>query len=223
MAQIGTDIAYATELLKKGEIVAIPTETVYGLAADGRSRMAIKKIYKAKNRPLTNPLILHFGSMESIVPYVSDLPEKLKKLAKQFWPGPLTLLLPKSERVISVVNAGLPHVAVRIPDHPLTLDLIQRIGFPLAAPSANPFGYISPTSARQVHDQLGDQLGYILDGGNCKKGLESTIVGIRDNQLIIYRLGAITAEAISLYSGELIQIESKATQAPTSPGQLPYH
>jgi len=175
---IGTEFKKAIELLKNGELVAIPTETVYGLAANGTNERAIIKIYEAKGRPKTNPLILHFPNSEAILPYVLDFPEELKKLADVFWPGPLTLLLKKSELVPDIITAGQDRVAVRVPAHSVTLELLNNLSFPLAAPSANSYGKISPTKTEHVFNQLNGKIPYILEGGQCNKGLESTIVGM---------------------------------------------
>ena len=192
-----SDITRAKAYLEQGALVAIPTETVYGLAANGTSKTAIQSIYTAKGRPSNNPLILHFPNLEKIRPFVDGITEDVKLLANAFWPGPLTLLLPKSDMVLDIVTAGLPRVAVRVPNHPKTLALLEQLDFPLAAPSANPSGYISPTQASHVEQQLGDKIAMVLDGGACKKGLESTILGWdAQGQPTIYRKGVITAEAI---------------------------
>ncbi|MFT6149838.1 MAG: L-threonylcarbamoyladenylate synthase, partial [Saprospiraceae bacterium] len=179
MATIGQDIKEAAELLKNGKVVAIPTETVYGLAANALNDAAVKLIFTTKERPMTNPLIIHLPSLEAVQIYVTELPLLAKKLAAVFCPGPLTMVLPKKPIVPDTVTANLPNVAVRIPNHPLTLELLRMLDFPLAAPSANPFGYISPTTAQHVENQLGKKIPYILDGGLCQKGLESTIVSFQ--------------------------------------------
>src|SRR5688572_3075740 len=147
MAAIGKDILKAAEILKAGRLVAIPTETVYGLAANALDPAAVAKVFKAKNRPVFDPLIIHTHSIEKVREYVTEIPVPLEKLAKHMWPGPLTLLLPKRKIVPDLVTSGLFNVAVRIPDHPLTLELLKKLDLPLAAPSANPFGYVSPTKA----------------------------------------------------------------------------
>ena len=191
MAEIGKDIEKSAALLASGELVAIPTETVYGLAGNALDEKAVVQIFKSKNRPRFDPLIVHVAGIDQVYNYVESIPEELKALAEAFWPGPLTLLLTKKSIIPDLVTSGLGKVGVRVPNHALTLSLLERLDFPLAAPSANPFGYISPTSASHVQDHLGDKLAYILDGGHCEVGLESTIVGMEEGQVIIYRLGVI--------------------------------
>jgi len=216
------DIVRAKEYLDQGALVAIPTETVYGLAANGTSKMAIQKIYKAKGRPSSNPLILHFPNLAAMQPYVGKMTEEVRLLANAFWPGPLTLLLPKSDLVLDTVTAGLPRVAVRVPNHPKTLELLRQLDFPLAAPSANPSGYISPTKASHVKQQLGNKIAMVLDGGECTRGLESTILGWDETgHPTIYRKGVITAEAIENVLHKLPQNHiSKTLEAP---GMLSLH
>jgi L-threonylcarbamoyladenylate synthase len=172
VAEIGKNIDFVADLLLKGKLVAIPTETVYGLAANALNEKAVLSIFEAKQRPFFDPLIIHLADIESVCEYAELKDERLKKLAKTFWPGPLTLLLPKKDNVPDIVTSGLERVAVRIPNHTLTLELLKKINIPLAAPSANPFGYVSPTEPDHVNDQLGDKIDYILDGGICNIGLE---------------------------------------------------
>ena len=155
---IGTDVGYAEQLLKEGRLVAIPTETVYGLAGNALNTGVIASIFEVKNRPSFDPLIVHFSSLKAARPYIAALPEPARQLAHLYTPGPLTLLLKKSNRIPDMVTAGSPWVAIRIPAHPLTHQLLANLPFPLAAPSANPFGYISPTTARHVEAQLGQKL-----------------------------------------------------------------
>ncbi|MCS6796546.1 MAG: L-threonylcarbamoyladenylate synthase, partial [Raineya sp.] len=200
---ISTDIDLAEKLLRNNQLVAIPTETVYGLAGNAFSEEAVAQIFAVKNRPTFDPLIVHSDSLEKIKNFVSDFPEKAMILAQKFWAGSLTLLLPKKSIIPDLVTAGLPTVAVRIPKHPLTLQLLQRLDFPLAAPSANPFGYISPTTAHHVAEQLGEKIPLILDGGICSVGVESTIVGFEGDKAIIYRLGGISVESIQETIGEV--------------------
>lgn len=226
MAQTGTDIIQAMQHLQADGLVAIPTETVYGLAANAFSAAAVAKIFVAKNRPSFNPLITHTHDIEKVKSYVKEMPELAIQLAEAFWPGPLTLLLPKKDIIPDIVTAGSDAVAVRIPNHPLTLELLEKLDFPLAAPSANPFGYISPTQASHVEEQLGDRIDYILDGGACTVGIESTIVGFEEKQLVIYRLGGASLEAIEEIVGKAnirmhAQIEDNLN--PQAPGMLKSH
>jgi L-threonylcarbamoyladenylate synthase len=222
VALIGKDIVKAAELLKAGNLVAIPTETVYGLAANALDELAVAKVFEAKNRPHFDPLIIHTFSLEKAQEYVSEIPEALKKLAEKFWPGPLTLLLPKRNVIPDLVTAGLDSVAVRVPSHPLTLSLLQHLERPLAAPSANPFGYISPTSPEHVDKQLGDKLEYILDGGTCEVGLESTIVGMEEGKICVYRLGGLSLEEIEKVVGN-VELKLNESSDPKAPGQLKSH
>lgn len=196
MTYIGKDIETAVALLENNKVIAIPTETVYGLAGNALNPCVVNKIYEIKKRPLTNPLIIHLHDTIHINKYVKNIPAIAKKLAEHFWPGALTLLLPKNHLIPDIVTAGLPHVAIRIPSHPTTIKLLRQLDFPLAAPSANPFGYISPTTAEHVKKQLFGKIFYILDGGPCTLGLESTIVGFDNDTPVIYRVGSISPEAI---------------------------
>lgn len=222
MAVIGQDISQAKRDLNAGELVAIPTETVYGLAGNALNPVAVASIFEAKNRPSFDPLIIHVSTLMEVENYVIDIPAPLRKLAEQFWPGPLTLLLPRNTSIPDIVTSGLDRVAVRIPDHPLTLELLTQLDFPLAAPSANPFGYISPTSPEHVDAQLGEMISYILDGGKCKVGLESTIVGIEGEEIVIYRLGGLEISEIENVVGQ-IKVKSHSTSNPQAPGLLDSH
>lgn len=222
MAKIGIDILQAKVILEHGELVGIPTETVYGLAGNALNPDAVAKIFSVKNRPSFDPLILHTSGIEKISQFTEAVPNPLQTLANTFWPGPLTLLLPKKAIVPDLVTSGLDTVAVRVPDHSLTLELLSILDFPLAAPSANPFGYISPTTALHVNDQLGDKIQYILDGGNCKVGLESTIVGMENGRVTIYRLGGLDVEDIEKLVGK-VDVKSHSTSNPRSPGMLKSH
>lgn len=219
---IGTDIALAKTLLQAGELVAIPTETVYGLAANALNADAVLKIFLAKNRPAFDPLIVHAGSIAQIATLVTHMPETARYLAEQFMPGPLTLLLPKKNLVPDLVTSGLPHVAVRIPNHPLTLQLLRSLNFPLAAPSANPFGYVSPTTAQHVQDQLGGKIPYILDGGPCSVGIESTIIGFDTTPPTVYRMGGISIEQIEAAIGKVL-VQTYSSSNPRTAGMLKSH
>ncbi|MCB0492266.1 MAG: threonylcarbamoyl-AMP synthase [Cyclobacteriaceae bacterium] len=221
MAIIGNDISQAKKLLLEGELVAIPTETVYGLAANALNPEAVTKIFVAKERPSFDPLIVHVASIDQAQEFVTALPDKAIQLAQHFWPGPLTLVLPKQSVIPDIVTSGLTTVGIRCPDHDLTRQLLNELPFPLAAPSANPFGYVSPTTAEHVNNQLGHQIKYILDGGPCRIGLESTIVGFENDKAIIYRRGGISEEEISNIIGE---VNHQLTSSnPVAPGQLDSH
>ncbi len=222
MAEVGTNIQKASAYLKEGLLVAIPTETVYGLAGNALDVKSVGTIFETKNRPSFDPLILHVASLEQVNQFVTAFPEKLKRLAEAFWPGPLTVLLPRKASVPDLVTSGLDRVAVRVPNHPLTLELLAQLDFPLAAPSANPFGYISPTQAAHVAAQLGTQIPYILDGGACAVGLESTIVGMEEEQVMIYRLGGLDISEIESLVGP-VTVQVNSTSNPNAPGQLVSH
>lgn len=218
----GTDIQEAVARLKAGDLVAIPTETVYGLAANALNPDAVLGIFKAKNRPAFNPLIIHVASMERAWEYVTDVPAAALKLAAAYWPGPLTLLLPKRVIVPDLVTAGSPLVAVRVPAHPLTRAVLEQLDFPVAAPSANPFGYISPTDAIHVQQQLGDKVSYILDGGTADVGVESTIIGFTAaGEPVLRRQGGLSQEAIESLIGPVQFLTH--SESPESPGMLKSH
>jgi L-threonylcarbamoyladenylate synthase len=221
MAEIGKDIIRAKQLLQEGQLVAIPTETVYGLAANALNEKAVLEIFKAKNRPHFDPLIVHVAGIAQAETLATSFPDNAKALAQKFWPGPLTLLLPKKEIVPDLVTSGLDTVGLRCPDHTLTLELLKSLPFPLAAPSANPFGYVSPTTAQHVNEQLGDKVAYILDGGECRVGIESTIIGF-ENTPTVYRLGGLALEILEPITGPLhVQLHSSSN--PHAPGQLQSH
>ena len=222
MHQVGKDIQLAREFLEKGELVAIPTETVYGLAGNAINPDAVAKIFSVKNRPYFDPLIVHVASLEQAQNLVTEFPEPALHLAQAFWPGPLTLLLRKKNIIPDLVTAGLDTVALRIPRHELTLSLLDILPFPLAAPSANPFGYISPTCVSHVEEQLGKKIPYILEGGPCHIGLESTIIGFEGNKPLVYRLGGISLEEIEGHCGPVKMVNSTGEKA-SSPGQLTSH
>jgi L-threonylcarbamoyladenylate synthase len=218
---IGTDSTNAADLLKAGEIVGIPTETVYGLAANALSGDAVIKIFEAKNRPFFDPLIVHCKNIDDIDEYVTRIPKWAEMLAGVFSPGPITFLLPKRESIPDIVTSGLERVGIRIPSHPMLHDLLSQLDFPLAAPSANPFGYISPTTAQHVYDQLAGKIPYILDGGQATVGVESTIVGEEDSKVIIYRLGGVSVEQIEEVVGKT-QLRVSSSM-PAAPGSLDSH
>jgi L-threonylcarbamoyladenylate synthase len=223
VTQIGTDINLAAKLLKAGHPVAIPTETVYGLAANALNADAVLKIFKAKNRPYFNPLIIHLPDWESVRKYVSEIPADAEHLAQKFSPGPITFLLPKMETIFDLVTAGSQKVAVRLPAHPLTRALLAQLDFPLAAPSANPFGYVSPTTAQHVFEGLDGKIPYILDGGPCQIGLESTIVDFENQQVIVRRQGGVAVEEIEKILGKKVLVQTGVEEHPVAPGQLKSH
>jgi L-threonylcarbamoyladenylate synthase len=221
---IGTDLNRAASFLNKGEVIGIPTETVYGLAANAFNEEAVLKIFKVKNRPTFNPLIVHTSHLDRIHDLVQEIPDEARIIANQFWPGPLTLLLKKKPSVSDLVTAGSPFVALRIPNHPLTLSLLNELDFPLAAPSATPSGYVSPTSAIHVFEQLKGKIPFILDGGSCPVGLESTILGWNDqNEPILYRHGGLSVEQIEAVLNRPIRQLTAVSEDPDTPGQLKSH
>jgi L-threonylcarbamoyladenylate synthase len=222
MSIISKDISKAVTLLNTEEVVAIPTETVYGLAGNIYSEKAIKSIFETKQRPFFNPLIVHIPSLDEMENIVEYIPEKAKLLADAFWPGPMTLVLKKKASIPDLITAGKDTVAVRIPNHALTLELLNQLDFPLAAPSANPFNRISPTKAEHVEAYFKDQINMVLDGGACEKGIESTIIGFDNDEPVIYRLGSTSIEAIESVVGS-ITIQNKKEKSPDAPGMLARH
>lgn len=222
-AIIGTDTQEAARLLSSGELVAIPTETVYGLAGNALNPEAVAKIFAAKQRPSFDPLIVHLADIDRLSTYAKNVVPEAIRLAEHGWPGPLTLVFPRRDIIPDLVTSGLDTVAVRVPRHPLTRALLQRLDFPLAAPSANPFGYISPTSAAHVDRQLGGKIGYILDGGECKIGLESTIVSFAGEGPEILRKGGMELDAIYEILGRRIPVRTHGSSRPDAPGMLAKH
>ncbi len=215
-------INHALHILERDELVAIPTETVYGLAANAYSDKAIEKIFKLKNRPQTNPLIVHINSLSQIDDIAKNIPKKARLLAKEFWPGPLTLVLEKQDGISSLLTANLNTVGVRVPDHPLTTQLLGLSDFPLVAPSANRSNHISPTLPSHIKTSFGDSTPFILDGGPCDRGVESTIVGFEGGNVVIYRHGAITKEMIGSFLKSTIY-EQTQSKKPKSPGMFSKH
>ena len=222
MTLVSKDISKAIDILQRGELVSIPTETVYGLAGNIFSESAIKKIFEMKKRPMFNPLIVHLASLDQLNEIVRHIPEKAKLLAEAFWPGPLTLILSKQKHIPDLVTAGKDTVGVRIPRHPITLELLRQLKFPLAAPSANPFGNISPTSSTHVKNYFDGVLEMVLEGGECQSGIESTIVGFQKEEPVVYRLGSTSLEAIENIVGK-VSIQNKKETAPNAPGMLSRH
>lgn len=216
-------VTTAAEILRAGGLVALPTETVYGLAADATQGQAVARIFEAKGRPSFNPLIVHVGGPD----WVSDLAradERFARLAQAFWPGPLTFVLARRERcpVSDLVTAGLPSLALRMPAHPLAQEILNAVQRPLAAPSANRSGTVSPTEAAHVAASLGDAVDLIVDGGPCRVGIESTVLDLTGRAAAILRPGAVTADQIAAIVGPVISADSDST-APKSPGQLAAH
>ncbi|MFM6943859.1 MAG: L-threonylcarbamoyladenylate synthase [Bacteroidota bacterium] len=221
--KIGTELEPAIHFLSANEVVAIPTETVYGLAANALSENAVLKIFEAKNRPHFNPLIVHIKDWKEASNYAETIPALLSTLAEKFCPGPITFLVPKKDCIPDLVTAGSPYVALRVPNHPLCLSLLQLLPFPLAAPSANPFGYVSPVTAAHVLQGLDGKIPYILDGGTCTIGLESTIVSVDQHKVVVHRVGGISVEAIAACINDSVEIQTHNEQAPTTAGQLKSH
>jgi len=203
-------------------VVPASTETVYGLAADGLNPLALARIFEVKQRPLFDPLILHFADAEGAFLLAERVPEMARQLAAQFWPGPLTLVLPKKEIVPDLATSGLPNVALRVPAHPVAQALLRAFGGPLAAPSANRFGRISPTDAMAVHLELGEAVPLILDGGACAVGLESTVIDLSGELPLLLRAGGIPLEEIEAITGPL-QRATPVDDHPLAPGQLKHH
>ncbi|WP_354330057.1 L-threonylcarbamoyladenylate synthase [Pedobacter sp. CG_S7] len=206
----------------KNKLIAIPTETVYGLAGNAFSETAIKKIFALKKRPEYNPFIVHIKSFTYLNEIAKDIPPDALKLAEYFWPGPLTLVLKKRDCIPDSVTAGSDTVAVRVPNHLLTLELLAQLDFPLVAPSANPFGSISPTSAQHVQNYFNTEIEVIMDGGCCERGIESTIIGFEDNQPILYRHGALSIEEIEKVIGP-VALQTNSESKPNAPGMLSRH
>jgi len=220
--QIRDQIKSAAAIIRGGGLVAFPTETVYGLGADGLNPVAVAKIFEVKNRPTFNPLILHIENKDRLYTVCEIPSEKVNDLIEEFWPGPLTLVLPKKPNVPEIVTGGLNTVAVRMPDNLIALELIKESGTPIAAPSANLFGQLSPTRAGHVQKQFGDKIDMILDGGKCSVGIESTILLIEQEEITLLRPGGIPLESIREVIGE-IKLYPKKSDRPNAPGQLAFH
>lgn len=209
--------------MKQNEVIGIPTETVYGLAGNALNEDAVVKIFSVKERPSFDPLIVHVAGLEQAKSLVVEWPDWADALARKYWPGPLTLLLKKKPLISDLVTSGSERVGLRVPNHPLCLSLIKSLDFPLAAPSANPFGYVSPTQALHVMQQLGGKIPYILDGGSCNVGLESSIVGEDENgHLVLYRPGGISPQELALVCKQELKIVSSSSR-PDAPGMLLQH
>ena len=217
-------IRAGADILREGALVVLPTETVYGLGADATNPAAVEKIFTAKKRPFYDPLIVHVSDTKQMLPLVTEFPEKAKALTTRFWPGPLTIVLPKSPLVPAIVTAGSPSVAIRMPSNPLALELIRLSGRPIAAPSANLFGCTSPTTARHVQQQLGGTYDAIIDGGACIVGIESTVISFLGETPRILRPGGIDQQAIEACIGKVLSDrQDNPEDSTTSPGMLPSH
>jgi len=213
----------AAALIRDGKVVAIPTETVYGMAANALDEQAVQQVFAIKQRPSLDPLIVHLADPEGLDRVAAEVPAAAKTLAAAFWPGPLTLVLPKKRCIPDLVTSGLDTVAVRVPVHPLARRIIREAGCPVAAPSANRFSTISPTSARHVHAQFGDTLAGIVDGGPCAVGVESTILGFWENRVWLLRPGGIPLEAIEACIGPVEHYRQTGPTDIRAPGSLPRH
>jgi L-threonylcarbamoyladenylate synthase len=213
----------AAGALRAGKLVALPTETVYGLGGNAFDPRAVAQIFAVKERPTFDPLIVHVASVAQVPMVAAEFPPLARRLAENFWPGPLTLVLPKTEKVPALVTSGLPTVAVRIPDHPLMQRVLELAEVPIAAPSANRFGRLSPTCVEHVLDQLGERIDLVLDGGPCRIGVESTILQIQGDSAVQLRPGGISIESLSEVIGPVKLPERSSTPYPMVPGQLPSH
>lgn len=223
MTELTHDLKTVEKALRNGLAVGIPTETVYGLAANALHTEAVESIFRIKGRPTSNPLILHFYNRTQAYPFITEFHQELVLLENAFSPGPITFLVPKSNRVPTNITAGLPQVAIRFPSQPILRLLLSALDFPLAAPSANKYGEVSPTEAYQVMDQLNGEIPFVLDGGSCAYGIESTIVGIEEGRVVVYRLGSISLDDLSVVLGYIPKIKNKANDLPLTPGMVKYH
>ncbi|MDX1902473.1 MAG: L-threonylcarbamoyladenylate synthase [Gammaproteobacteria bacterium] len=216
-----TSLNQAVEILRVGGLVAIPTETVYGLGADARNENALKKIFAAKGRPADHPLIVHIGDISQLKDWARDIPETVYLLAKHFWPGPLTLILKKNPDVSDFVTGQQDSIGLRIPSHPIALALLKKFGSGIAAPSANRFGHISPTTAEAVREELGEAVDLILEGGQCERGLESTILNLSADAPVILRPGMISRASLEkILKQEIVMTQNNA---PRVSGSLESH
>jgi len=225
VAATSENLALAGDAIQQGLTVAVPTETVYGLAASGLQTEAVSRIFEIKNRPVFDPLILHIDPDFDLTEIVHDISPLAKKLMTRFWPGPLTLILPKTTRVPDLVTSGLNSVAVRCPSHPVMRELLRLVAFPLAAPSANRFGRISPTTALAVHEELGEAPAFIIDGGPCSLGIESTIVDCTVDPHLLMRPGAVTLQELREVAPVRMirKTAEEESQVQKSPGLLSSH
>ena len=223
---VGTDVKHAADILRAGGLVAFATETVYGLGANALDAAALAHVFDVKQRPKFDPIIAHVARWSDVAPLVRFIPEQASLLAQRFWPGPLTIVFEKSDLVPDLLTAGLPTVAVRIPSHPLALELIGKAQLPIAAPSANVFGSISPTTAAHVAEQLGDRIDYILDGGPCRVGVESTVIDLTGSRAVLLRPGGLPVEEIESVIGPVLRPDpfAHADAGPRpAPGMMSRH
>ena len=217
------NIDLCVDLLRDEAVIGVPTETVYGLAGNALKEVSVRKIFEVKGRPMLDPLIVHFSSIEQAELH-AEFNERARELAAQFWPGALTLVLPKKDTISDLVTAGLPSVAVRVPEHLIFRSLLEKLDFPLAAPSANPFGYVSPTRAEHVAATLGERILAVIDGGACKHGVESTIVDLRDPDAPnILRPGPLSVKQLGMQGVEMKLKQSPNKLAQAAPGMLTQH
>ena len=217
------EIEYAASLLRAGRLVAFPTETVYGLGANALDELAVRRIFEAKGRPSTSPIIVHISSLEMVHSVVADWPHTAQQLARKFWPGPLTLVLKKQPAIPSIVTAGLDTVGVRMPSHPVALVLIEAAQLPIAAPSANRFTQLSPTTAAHVREGLGNRVDYILDGGPCTVGIESTVLSLAGDAPVLLRPGGVSRVELEKVIGPVLLHTEAPAEAHPAPGMHPRH
>lgn len=217
------EIEHAASLLRAGKLVAFPTETVYGLGANALDSYAVARIFEVKGRPTTSPIIVHVSNFEMVQAVAAEWPPAAQTLAQRFWPGPLTLVLKKQAAVPTLVTAGLNTVGVRMPAHPVALALIESAMIPVAAPSANRFTQLSPTTAEHVRQGLGERVDYILDGGSCTVGIESTVLSLAGEAPLLLRPGAISRLHLEAVIGPISRQSEAGSEAHTSPGMHPRH
>ncbi|MDC7232639.1 MAG: L-threonylcarbamoyladenylate synthase [Spirochaetales bacterium] len=216
------NIKKAAEVILQGGLVAFPTETVYGLGGNALDSQAVARIFEAKKRPSFDPLITHIADLEKLDELADIKDQRIYDLAEKFWPGALTLIVPKRDIIPSLVTSGLETMAIRMPDHPIALELIRLSSGAVAAPSANSFGYLSPTEAKHVEEDLGSRIDMVLEGGSCRVGVESTVLDLSREAPIILRPGGLTRKEIEAVLGP-VDVFNRTTTSPTAPGQLEMH
>jgi L-threonylcarbamoyladenylate synthase len=217
---VTSEVRRAAEILRAGGLVAFPTETVYGLGADASSAAAMARLYRVKGRPADHPVIVHFDSLERALAWASEVPDEARMLAKRFWPGPLTLILKRSDKAKDFVTGGQPSVGIRVPSHPVAQELLKAFGGGVAAPSANRFGHVSPTTAQHVRDDLGADVDLVLEGGASEVGIESTIVDVSGGGVVVLRPGRISFEDIEKLG---IKVQQRTAASPRHSGGLERH